>query len=283
MEFVKTPETQFRPLPLTIIDLIAILLPGLLWLILFVTTFDVLWPRSPVVPATPSRVLLAFVTQAAPNWLTSLSALVMAALIGYGLKPLAMGITEKLLASPMLEPGLKIMGGLHFRRYKEKMNNKHIRFCDLRFPFDCLHEGEPYFTKLKEYFRVTLGCDVSTLPSHSMFTVAKRFLRISCPPLWEESERMEAEVRMCGTTLLAALYSFFLSLIAIARYRTDFWELGFWCFASLGAASVLTSDFIHTRDREVTYNYINCLLAISQLSEKPNPQHAGEVGTSPHD
>ena len=279
VDFVKAPEAQFRPIPLTIADLIAIFLPGLLWLLLLVTTYYVLWPDSPVHPASPSRVLAYFAARTTSNWLTGLAAIVLAALIGYGLKPLAMEATARLMSLPALEPALKALGRLHFQRHYAKMARRSIRFCDLRFPYDCLHEDEDYFKRLKAYFEARLGCTIEALPAHSVFTVVKRYLRLASPPMWEESERMEAEVRMSGVLLLAVLYSFLLSLVALLRYRSDLWELGAWCVASLLATIGLTLGFLHMRDMEVSYNYINCLLVLSQST----PSGPAEDAHAPHE
>jgi hypothetical protein len=282
MDSVNVPEVQFRPIQLTIVDLIAVLFPAFLWLILLVTTFYLFWPDSPIRPVSPPRVLQELMASATSTSIWAFTTVIVTALIGYALKPLAMGIAERLLGLPILEPGLKVLGKLHFSRYADKMARRSIRFCELEFPFDCLHDDEDYFKKLSTYFETRLECPIAALPAHSLFSVAKRFLRLASPAMWEESERMEAEARMAGVVLLAALYSSFLSVVAMCKYRTDLWEIGFWFLVSLSATLVLALGFMRMRDREVTYTYINTLLVLSEITAVGNSEHSVKsVATSP--
>ena len=281
MEILKTPDVQFRPIQLTIVDLIGIFFPGFAWLTLVLTTFYVFSPDPPVHPASPTRILQGLPAQFASTWTLALGAVASAILIGYALKPLAMGMTERLLRIKMVEPALRHATKLGMRGLWEKMSRRCVRFPDLKFPFDCLHEDQEYFRILVSYFESHLHCQVATLPGHGLFTLTKRFLRLSAPPLWEESEHMEAEARMVGSTLLAALYSFFLSVLALLRYRSEWWEIGSWCALSAVAVAVLSLSFIRTRDREVSYTYINSLLLLSTMTSATGPsaktQAAGQT------
>jgi hypothetical protein len=86
---------------------------------------------------------------------------------------------------------------------------------------------------------------------------------------------MEAENRLSGATLLAALYSTVLSVIAIGRYHRPDWELASWCIASVGAALTLTLSVMQVRERDVSYNYINCLLVLSEIEQTRDSERPG--------
>jgi hypothetical protein len=147
-------------------------------------------------------------------------------------------------------------------RYAAKMEASHIRLSELAFPFDLIHQDEPYFQRLKEHFERSLGCPISSLPVRGLFTVVKRYLRLASPPLWEESERMEAEVRMSGSMFLVACYSLVLSAMAIVRYWTISDFLASWFVVSFIAGIGLLGGFFYLRHREVSYTYINALLVL---------------------
>ncbi len=260
---MSAPEAQFRPIPLTIVDLIAILLPGFLWLILFATTFEVLRQQTPVVPW---RVFQGMADRAASNWLIGAGILVMAALVGYVLKPIALQAAEFVVRLRIMEPVLEVVTRPHFRRYARKMHERGIRLRDLRFPFDALHRDEGYFLKLKAYFEHHFDCQIETGSGYSLFMFVKRHLRLTSPAMWEECERLEAEVRMSASLLLAVAYSLVLSVVAMVRYRADPLELGFWFAISLAASLAVVSGFMHIRDNEVSYAYVNCMLVVSQAA-----------------
>jgi hypothetical protein len=258
---MAAPEAQFRPIPLTIVDLVAILFPGVLWLVLFVTTFDLITQRMPL---PPWRVLPLFAHQTVSNWPTGFAVFVIASLIGYALKPLSLETAELVVRCRALEGILKFTTYLHFRRYACKMRAKALKLTDLRWPFDVLHSDEDYFKNLKQYFEIRFDCKIEPDSDYSLFMFVKRHLRLTSPAMWEESERLEAEVRMSATMLLAAIYSLLIALLALVVYRTNYAELICWSVASFVAVLVLLSGFMHIRDNEVSYAYVNCLLVISE-------------------
>ena len=90
------------------------------------------------------------------------------------------------------------------------------------------------------------------------------------PACWEECERLEAEVRMNGAMYLAALFSFFLSAWAIILIHAYWQELISWMIASIISSLVLLAAFMHMRDREVFYTYLNTLLVLTESGKPPS-------------
>jgi hypothetical protein len=263
---MSAPEAQFRPIPLTIVDLIAIFLPGFLWLILVATTLDVIRKATPVVPW---RAFQGMADIAVKNWIVGLGIVAMAALVGYVFKPLALQGAEGLVRIRWLEPVLKFATRRHYRKYAEKMGK--IRVTALRFPFDAIHQDEAYFSRLKDYFEHRLGCAIESRSGYSLFMFVKRHLRLASPAVWEECERLEAEVRMSASTLLAVVYSLLLSMVAMVRYRTNLVELSAWFLLSAVACFAVVSGFMHIRDNEVSYAYVNCLLVVGESGKREPP------------
>jgi hypothetical protein len=264
---MNAPDVQFRPIPLTIVDLIAILFPGILWLLLFVTTYELISQKVPLAPWD----VLNHLSGQISSWPSGFGIFVTAALIGYAFKPLALETAESLVRVRLLEPIVKMVTHRHFRHYANKMRARSIRFHDLKFPFDALHSDEVYFIKLQRYFEERFDCKIDTGGGYNLFMFVKRHLRLISPAMWEECERLEAEVRMSASMLLAATYSLALAVFAILRYRTDVVKLTCWGAASLFATCALISGFMHTRDNEVSYAYVNCLLVVADSTSKARP------------
>jgi hypothetical protein len=129
----------------------------------------------------------------------------------------------------------------------------------LKFPYPSLHAGKPYFQKVRDVLKASTGLeDIESLPGRQPFSTAKRYLHMVAPPLWEESERMEAEVRMAGALFLAALYSAGLHLVLWIGGSPS---AGRWTVFSLLAAGALAFGFNTLRTREVGYTYLNLLVA----------------------
>lgn len=247
-------DSKFKNVPITILDFMAILLPGLVWLFLLFLTFQfLLHGQSPIVES-PMTVLNGIAAKKDPElpWTPIVLFIVAAALlIGYCLKPIAMRLAEMLAA-------------IFFMRRK-KFRTKYFR--RLKYPFKHFYKRTECHRKVYSFIRQELQCSPYKLPGHQPFSTAKRYIRLMAPSLWEESERMEAEVRMAGTLFLAAVYSFVLSGTVLifqyaeripASYRRNTWT---WFVLSAVITFVLAESFNYLRFREVGYTYVNALIA----------------------
>lgn len=242
-------ETKFRPLPLSILDLFAIFLPGIIWLVLLVTTIQLCYKLS-VTPLNSLQAIISFVNSLNSAALSYFSIVLVSLLIGYIFKPIAMRSAQ------------------WFSRYLFKTHKKTRAFKlrDLKFPFTQLLKKEQYYDAVLEIVKEKTGCSPESLPGNQAFTAAKRYLRLIAPSLWEECERMEAEVRMSGTILIAAVYSSILSLIAsmmhyfdIVKYTSQT-EVWIWFVLSTLMSIVLAEGYNSLRYREVIYTYMNTLI-----------------------
>ncbi len=257
-------EPRFRPIPLTIVDFLAILLPGFVWLVLIVTMTQMFFPEelfnegdNMLSPLNSFSAIVSYYDELKSPWIVVLIVIIASMLIGYALKPIAMRCAGW-LARPMFIFHKKTRG---------------LSFKELKHPYNRLHENEPYYQEVIKLLKTAIGCSLNSLPGDVPFGGAKRYLRFTAPTLWEESERREAEVRMIGALLLAAAFSWLLSLVTIVLQYVDVFpctsEMGTWVWLGLStlAAFVLAEGFNYTRVREVETTYINILVAASSRSD----------------
>ena len=277
---MSVSDPQFRPIPLTIVDLIAILFPGALWVFMMLTTYETIVKHIPITPWEEAN-RLSGVSQ---SWSFGVCLFVVGSLTGYALKPIALQTAQAVVRLRILGPLVNLLTSSHFRRYRQKMRSQSIRVHDLKFPFDALHSNEDYFVRLKQYFENRLGIKISSSSGYTLFMFAKRHLRLVSPAMWEECERLEAEVRVSASMLLAMLYSALLATLEIVVYRKELSSLILWCIGSSIATCILISGFMHTRDAEVTYTYANCLLLVAEDEAKlaRNAPAAGEEKLASH-
>jgi hypothetical protein len=243
-------EPQFRPVQITILDFMAILIPGSVWLTLFVITSQIVTNGHSRIISSPLASLLELNSEI--SWLPIiLSFILVALLIGYSLKPVAMRSAETISA---------IFFKIH-KKYRK------IPIAKLRFPFKEIYRGTDCYGETCALIQEGLRCSPEELPGSQPFSAAKRYLRLTAPSLWEESERMEAEVRMAGTLFLASLYSFVLSGIVLflswlgKLQEAHWWNMWLWFMLSVLAVFILAEGFNRLRVREVGYTYVNALIA----------------------
>jgi hypothetical protein len=247
-------EEKFKSIPLTILDILGIFIPGSVWLVLLVTTFRLnseVTIEDGISPLTSCKTIGLFFQDLNSPLLAALVFIVASLLIGYTIRPIAMGLAEW-FSLPFQK--------FHNTTWGFKLN-------ELKFPFTKLFEKEPYYQKILTIVENVTGCKKESLPRHPPFSAAKRYLRLISPSLWEESERREAEVRMVGGVLLAMIYSLILSLIVIIlQYikpiqfhdKTSIW---FWLVVSFVAVIILSLGFCRLRYGEVANTYLNTLIA----------------------
>jgi hypothetical protein len=244
-------EPKFRPIPITILDFFAILLPGFVWFILIVTTLEIALNRKPISSPIDAWQMIAAATKEQDIWLAVLSLLAMSVLIGYIVKPLAMFTSQYLT--------------IYF--FKLSARTKDIPRDELKFPYDGVYTNTEYYKNVKDFIEQLTRCSPEKLPGSKLFGAAKRYLRLAAPSLWEESERMETEVRMTGALFLACLYSALLGamtvILSYVRVADPSKRIETWCwfFLSIITAFVLGFSFNRLRLREVGYTYLNALIA----------------------
>jgi hypothetical protein len=254
-------ETKFRPIPVTIIDFLGILVPGFVWLVLLVATFDVLLGSSgaPAAPLLSSFQKVVEFQKSANSWVGAVSLFFAALTLGWIFKPIAMRTSE------------------HITKWMLRFikDTRKIKPEDARFPFLSFFCDTDYYREVAMMLKSKLKCNPETLPGSHTFAAAKRFLRLVAPSLWEESERMEAEVRMTGGLFLAAVYSAILiGCTILAHYlggQTDDIRAGcLWFVLSAVLSFALGASFIRLRFREVGYTYLNALIAARFSSQNPS-------------
>jgi len=235
-------ETKFRPIPITILDFLGVLVPGFLWLVLLADTYFALRPSPSGVGLVQAWRQITAMASGNGNWSGTLFLVLGALVIGYTLKPLAMSITE-IFTRPLL----------YLRR-----DTRQVGWQAMKFPFNGFFSKQAYYPRVCQLLSNAVGgIDIHQLHGTVPFAAAKRYLRATAPTLWEESERMEAEVRMAGALFLAASYSVVLNVSLFVRGYDDSAILAILSFV---AALFLAVGFNVLRLREVGYTYLNLLL-----------------------
>ncbi len=256
-------KPEIKAPALRIIDFLSVLIPGFIWLILVVMTFQIVISRhDSIISSNPVTSLMAVVSFLPKNnsGLTIFSVLIASLSIGYAIKPLAMKISEKFTKYFFVV----------YKKYRK------FKFKSMTFPFHPVFEHKEYYTHISRHLEKITGCKAVNLLGEPIFSAAKRYLRMTNLALWEEGEQMEAECRLIGSLLLASVYAFFVGGVAVAVIKlvhsagTVFDTLLIlWVFLSLIAIIVLSISFNRFRIREVTYTYLNFLLvAGSNLNEE---------------
>ncbi|WP_133513024.1 hypothetical protein [Candidatus Thiosymbion oneisti] len=196
------------------------------------------------------------------TWLGPLAIVFAALVIGYSLKPLSMQIAQQLSKYA----------------FKIPRRTRSFEIRDMVFPFDAFFSSKEYHSKVTSLMTRLLSLDpVSDLPGKVPFSSSKRYLRLLSPMLWEESERMEAEVRMIGGLFLASVYASVLSLTVVVsdalRFRdVPSLETCVWLFTVFFVTLVLGIGFNRNRLHEVEYTYMNVLLAEGHRIEAIAPE-----------
>ncbi len=235
-------ETKFRSLPLTILDFLGVLIPGFLWLMLVAETWDALTKGVVGIAGLPEEFQkLSRLAMVGGSWLGPIAIFFTALTVGYSIKPVAMRISNS-LAMPL------------FLLARERHG---FRWRHMSFPYREYFKDTPVYVKTRQVLEDVTRLNPEKFPRAATFSAAKRYVHALAPILWEESERLEAEVRMLGALFLAAAYSALLhGLLSLAGLRQG----PAWALFSLLAACLLALGFDITRLREVAYTYINVVL-----------------------
>lgn len=248
---IKKIEESFS-FRITILDFLAVFLPGTVWLILMITLFKLIQ----TIAYTPIDVwnyiiFSKFIT----SWITIFPLIILSLLIGYILQSVIISEYLEYISMPL------------FVLDKDKRNLWHcLKWKGLKFPFNRLFEREYYYYKVKKILKskIEIYVDNLNLPGKQPFSTAKRYLRLISPSLYEESERLEAEVRMIGSLFLASIFSFIESILNLGIYYKINFEINFlsvgWMILSLFLIVFLGKGFNDIRMREVKYTYLNLLI-----------------------
>lgn len=246
-------ESKFRPIPVTILDFLAILLPGFVWLVLIMTAFEI--ARGGPGGAVPSPVVawknMLAAVKSADTWLAPISVGIIALLLGYLLKSPATTLSERIIN--------------FLRRRRREYRGANLK--DLSFPYSFDNRGKVYYVEVEKLFSQKLGFSPEEFPGSHVFAASKRYLRLVSPTLWEETERREAEVRMTGALFLASIVSALLGALTLLLQLAgrlpagDRTGVAFWLLLSLAMIYVVGMNFIKLRVTEVSYTYMNTLMA----------------------
>jgi hypothetical protein len=154
-----------------------------------------------------------------------------------------------------------VIGWMRWRRDPAKL--RQFTPGDYLFPYAVRHRDKPYSEKLTAFVHTLTGCECNVLPQTQPFSTCKRFLRLTAPPLWEELEHVEGEVRMLGSFFVAMLVSALIACVGFVANRVPLAQGIPWLVASLALAAVFALAFRAQREREVSVMYLNALIASS--------------------
>ena len=240
---IKTEWTSIR---LTIVDLMAALIPGLAWL-LVLAAFWHLGDHDPLAMALTALHLPP------KNAMELLPDVLAAFIVGYAVKPVAMTLAGRLSFERFF-----------VRREAQTMGADVGDPKGFGFPYAAIYRGRGYYktivARLEQQLEAGGEFRVEDLPRYPPFSVCKRMVRILRPELWEELEHREAETRMAASLFLAASASVAVSFAAVILALSNIarWQ---WFLASLIAAVLLSIGFRISRRREVEYVYLGYLIA----------------------
>jgi hypothetical protein len=238
-------KPEISPLRISIVDFTAVFMPGTVWLTLIVTAFQLIYnsPRgydvSPFSAATDligvSQDLGSVTNHGLPFYV---ALAVLAVLAG--------AATNRLV---------------EFAEYVAYPEHWRPNSAGSRFPFHLEHSNAPYFCRITDYIDSALSVSWTDLPGHKPFSTCRRLLKALNPNLWEECERVEAEVRMLGSLFLAGVVSLVLGIVK-GVFSLGLWRTAtVWCIGSSIAVVLLCAVFRIARKREVKYVYLLTIIA----------------------
>ncbi len=229
---------------LTVVDLFGTILPGAVWLLLFLVGANV---GSSIPNQGPARVLAGVIAGLSGGQGLAKSAVLIAAsvLIGAVVKITAMPLCE-VLSRPEVWPALL-----------RNTQDWRLRI----FPYGYAHNGKAYVDHLERRLETALGIHPSKLPSLQPIVTCHRYLRGASDAFWSDAQTREAESRLTGSLFLAAVFSAFLAVVqAVVACPPDY----IWLLSSVTGAVVLGYSFRKARVREVTYMYVDAVIALSE-------------------
>ncbi|MDZ7292715.1 MAG: hypothetical protein ONB42_22530 [candidate division KSB1 bacterium] len=274
-------NSESSPVRLTIVDFMGVFLPGIVWLILFLSMAELLHPSGWVQDANPRDIAYALVglhsekiTLPALNAFSYVGLAFVALLAGYFMKAIPSRIAD------LVSFGIGIV--LFFPKTimgfsKRSAIPPPFQLKDYLFPYPAIHKRQQYFKTLESFIESKVHLPYTDLRGYQPFSICKRLLKIYVPELWEEIQHREAQVRMLDSLLLASLFSFMLS---VAKLGID-WYSGtlpshlatnlIWLTISMVTTIIMAATYRVRRHREVEDVYHYTLIA-SRLTKERNRQ-----------
>ena len=233
-------QPEFRPIAISVVDFLGSFLPGCAWLLVFYE-YDLMFRHHFAARNSFFAPLLLILSgsellndRLAIGTAYYLVLVLLAALLGFGIKPIVMRTAEW-----WSRPETWLPGGR-----------------EGRFPYTAAYKKDKseVFKSITEAVQLRTGFPFDRLPgSYEPFSACKRILRQLSSVLWEELEHAEAEARMLGSLFLAALASIVPVMASVYWPWILTWGLG-----TLG----LGYGFRKARKREADYCYLNFLIVM---------------------
>jgi hypothetical protein len=190
-------------------------------------------------------------------------------------KPLTNKAAEKLVREPTI-----LWERFKYSREKHPKNSE-FDSSSFRFPYKNKHENKPHMALINILADETLGCIAkNTALQTQPFSTCKRFLRLHAPSLWEETEHVEAEMRMLGSLFLSTLFYVPAAILGNLRCVLDNTTTATWVAFSLGMSILLGLAFRREREREVATVYMNALITCSKIKHDTNSTRKAEGDSS---
>jgi len=260
-------ESTFQSFSLTIVDLLGVFIPGIIWVIVLHNGYNILCKVMSIdIKDFGFYVFVKELLKNYPNSSTlNLSILIFLSFsIGYFISTIAMHIGSEI--APVLY--YRIIVGKKCRYKVESSDNKYLwkRYRYIKFPFNKIFNNENYFEQIKNIVSShEIDIDGQNKAYNRMpFTLIKRKLKVNCPSLWAGMERAEAMVRMLGSIFLALTFNFIMIFIA-SWFILDFSNYAiFHIIISLGLMLISSYAFIKRQENEVANCYLNYLIYLKQ-------------------
>lgn len=226
---------QFVPVRLSLVHMMTWFLAGAVWLIAVTYAFEVFRASGDSPASNLFRSAMALLTSPpksegidAPIYFIGLG--VLAFIVGFVVEQISTGLAETIL------------------------------FPRDHFPYNQRHQDKLYFERISEILSERYNIKYETIPGHQPFSACKRILRMISPPLWEECERREAEVRTLGSLFIASGLSL---LVAIFAFFTNHMETTGYApvVSALVILMILGYAFRVARLSEVSRAYLNFVVA----------------------
>jgi hypothetical protein len=258
-----TLESKFRPLPLNLFDLAAILVPGVLWYMLGLASAGLLDYTSWLGSIETRHIEITQLLVGQGTMLAQVAVFfTFALLLGYIQKPIAMKLCDIAVR----------------RVFRHAWPSAMAHGADHPYPYVALHRNRQFYSRVEGIVAGTTGLGLEQtrdLPGHHPLSIAKRILRLYSQVLWEECERLEAEVRLIGGVFLTLTALSGLCIVwaiyELSSGAEHIFKAGAWTILSLSSAAIAGLAFHRARMHEVEYTYLGLLIASKRIQKESTP------------
>jgi hypothetical protein len=224
---------KFRPVSVSVISILGVFLPGLIWAALLLLALD----RLNLLREAGAYIASFGLRPETQTWTFTGGYITISIVIGASVRPHAMRLAES-LARP-----LALTQARRSRRPQS----------DFMFPYRYDNERTPVYPIICKRAEEILGCPLSPLSRYEPFNTCKRILRVISPTLWEELEYAEAESRMAAGLFLASIAAVVLSMLPPTR----------WALITVPLACLLGRGFRRYRELDAKCGYLNFAVGTS--------------------